>query len=72
MNFKKFLNKYAIIISAIVSFGWILIFISYDGRLTFRIPVIIAWIPHLLGWDLFIILTGIMLGWVCYMICKDD
>jgi|TARA_E500000318_G_C3545736_1_gene206619 hypothetical protein len=70
MSIRQYINKYALVISAVVCFGWILMFLPYEG--TIRVPAIVAWVPSLLGWNFFIILSGIGVGWVCHLFCKNE
>ena len=68
---RKFFSKIKFpvgVIAWIASSYWFISSSSEGG--TYRIPILIAWIPDVLGWNAFWIFCGFGLGLVSFSICS--
>ena len=61
---KKLLAKYRTILAVVIGLSFTILCLFYTGPV--RIPVIIIWIPELLGWEIFSLLMGLLIGYIFY------
>ena len=66
--FKKFFSKFKFPVSIIVG-GYAYYWLVTNPLESYSIPIIIYWIPDVIGWNGFFIVLGILAGLITLGIC---